>query len=140
MTTTNKTIVSKEMVKKVITKVTTVDENVVAVLPKEVFQVSINTDYSPRLFLNIRYEAAWVDASYLRANIVRKIAMYLGDGVGDGDGFALPCSPTGFGYIGIYWYESPVEKVILKEDERFFTILAVAIEEKLETEYISYSK
>lgn len=134
-TTTTETI-SKEIVKKVTTRTTTVDENVVARLPKSIFKVKIEQgdQHSWKMFLNIDWEANWVNRITLTDYIVERINSFLCRR------FIRQCANCTKGHIGLHWSIDPYRDITVKEEEFDYVILAKDITIDTETHYESFSE
>jgi len=131
---TTKEIISKEIIKKVVTKITTVDENAVLSLPDCIFEVEL--ERCPvnewKWFLRIRYYDKWVDGESIKESIIKGINNYLGEG------FVKPCRNCCFGYLGFHFNDDPCSKVRVKKDVDNYIIFAESTTTKIETTYHSY--
>ena len=134
MKTTTSKIISKEIVKKVVTETTTTDENVVITLPKSVFTIKISDSdlYSYKKFLVIEYDEHdnWVNRFTLTNVIIKNIDNYTGRVI-------RQCNSCCNGYIALHYNDEPNFALAIKEDKDNYTILSKVSTVNRETSYKS---
>lgn len=132
METTSKEVIEETVIVQVKNKVTTTDENVVIVLPKNIFKVRIDKGDTPayyKRFLVIEYQDKWIDRVMLTYLVEQTINNYLGNG------FIKPCTNCGFGYISLHYDDCSTKQVCVKQDEENYTIFTKSVTVKIEKEY-----